>query len=50
MGTTTTRVRDFTSMNALEFHGSKVEQDPQKFIDEVHKMLMIMGLTPMKKS
>jgi len=28
MGTTATRVRDFTGMNPLEFHGSKVEEDP----------------------
>ncbi|WMV24398.1 hypothetical protein MTR67_017783 [Solanum verrucosum] len=34
MGTTATRVRDFTGMNPLEFHGSKVEEDPQQLIDE----------------
>ncbi len=28
VGTTAYRVRDFTRMNPLEFHGSKVEEDP----------------------
>ena len=31
-------------MNPLEFHYSKVEEDPQEFIDEVHKILAIMGM------
>ncbi|KAK4737364.1 hypothetical protein R3W88_001061 [Solanum pinnatisectum] len=50
VGTTTSRVRDFTRMNPMEFHGSKVEDDPQEFIDEVYKMLMIMGVTPVEKA
>ncbi|WMV24166.1 hypothetical protein MTR67_017551 [Solanum verrucosum] len=50
VGTTTTRVRDFTKMNPLEFHCSKVEEDPQDFIDEVYKVLMIMGVTPVEKA
>uniref|UniRef100_M1DVM7 Gag-pol polyprotein n=1 Tax=Solanum tuberosum TaxID=4113 RepID=M1DVM7_SOLTU len=49
VGTTTTRVRDFTRMNPPKFHGSKVEEYPQEFIDEVYKMLMIMGLMPVEK-
>ncbi|KAH0661387.1 hypothetical protein KY284_026318 [Solanum tuberosum] len=36
-------------MNPSEFHGSKVEKDPQEFIDEVYKVLMIMGVTPVEK-
>jgi len=36
-------------MNPLEFHGSKVEEDPEEFIDEVYKILMIMGVTPVEK-
>ncbi|XP_049414714.1 uncharacterized protein LOC125877469 [Solanum stenotomum] len=32
-------------MNPSEFHGFKVEEDPQEFIDEIHKILMIMGVT-----
>ncbi|XP_049410603.1 uncharacterized mitochondrial protein AtMg00860-like [Solanum stenotomum] len=42
MGTTTFRMREFTRMNPLEFHGSKVEKDHQQFIGEVYKVLMIM--------
>ncbi|WMV24617.1 hypothetical protein MTR67_018002 [Solanum verrucosum] len=42
------RVRDSTRTNPLEFHGSKVEENPQEFIEEVYKVLMIMGITPMK--
>jgi len=36
-------------MNPLEFYDSKVEKDPQKFIDEVYKVLAIMGVTPVQK-
>ena len=50
VGTTATRVRDSTRMNPPEFHGSKVEEDPQEFIDEVYKVLMIMGVTPVEKA
>uniref|UniRef100_M1DZP4 Gag-pol polyprotein n=1 Tax=Solanum tuberosum TaxID=4113 RepID=M1DZP4_SOLTU len=46
VGTTTSRVRDFPRMNPLEFHVSRVEEDPQEFIIEVHKVLMIMGVMP----
>lgn len=30
LGTTTNSVRNFTKMNNQGFHGSKVEEDPQK--------------------
>ncbi|XP_049354642.1 uncharacterized protein LOC125819212 [Solanum verrucosum] len=42
VGTTATRVRDFTRMNPSEFHDSMVEEDPQEFIDKVYEVLMIM--------
>ncbi|WMV46406.1 hypothetical protein MTR67_039791 [Solanum verrucosum] len=45
VGTVASRVRDFTRMNTMEFHGSKVEEDPQEFIDDIYKVLMIMGVT-----
>uniref|UniRef100_M1DCD2 Gag-pol polyprotein n=1 Tax=Solanum tuberosum TaxID=4113 RepID=M1DCD2_SOLTU len=44
------RVRDFTRMNPPEFHGSKVEEDPQEFSDEVYKVLMIMEVMPVEKA
>ncbi|KAF3626368.1 putative ribonuclease H protein-like [Capsicum annuum] len=31
------RVRDFTRMNPPSFHGSKSDEDPQEFIDQVQK-------------
>lgn len=31
-------------MNPQEFYGSKLEEDPLKFIDKVYKVLYIMGL------
>lgn len=32
-------------MNPPEFHGSKFEEYYQEFVDEVHKVLAIMGVT-----
>src|SRR5688572_8712493 len=43
--TPTSRVRDFTRMNPPEFHGSKVDEDPQAFIDEVSRVVTIMAGT-----
>ncbi|WMV25102.1 hypothetical protein MTR67_018487 [Solanum verrucosum] len=48
-GMEATRVRDITSVNPLEFHGSTVEDDPQEFIYEVYKVLMMMGVMPLEK-
>ncbi|WMV46248.1 hypothetical protein MTR67_039633 [Solanum verrucosum] len=45
-----TRVWDFTRINPLEFYGSKVEEDPQESINELHKVLMIMGVTQVEKA
>ncbi|KAH0650460.1 hypothetical protein KY284_030372 [Solanum tuberosum] len=49
VGTMTSRVRDFTRMNLLEFNGSKVKEYPQEFVDKVYKVLMIMGVTLVEK-
>ena len=49
MGTTTSRVRDFTKINPSDYNGSKVEEDPQELIDEVYTILMIIGVTTVKK-
>jgi len=45
MGTTATRIRDFTRMKPSEFHGSKVDEDPQEFIDKVYKIVGIMEVS-----
>lgn len=50
VGTTLSRVRDFTRMNPSEFHGFKVEKDPQELIDEMYKVLMFIRVTPMEKA
>ena len=34
------RLRDFTRMNPPTFTGAKTSEDPQEFIDEVHKILV----------
>ena len=39
------RVRDLTQMNPPSFHGSKSDEDPQEFIDQVQKVIDIMGVT-----
>ncbi|WMV13937.1 hypothetical protein MTR67_007322 [Solanum verrucosum] len=50
VGIKASRVRDFTRINPPKFHGSKVQEDPQEFIDEVYKVLLIRGVTPVKKA
>ena len=42
--TMTSRFRDFVRMNLPMFLGSKVDDDPQKFLDAVYKVLSVMGL------
>ncbi|WMV08907.1 hypothetical protein MTR67_002292 [Solanum verrucosum] len=49
-GIATSIVREFLRMNPPEFYGSKVEEDPQGFVDEVYKVLAIMGLTSVEKA
>ena len=48
--TPASRVRDFKRMNPPEFHGSKVDEDPQAFIDEVARVVTIMGVTSEEKA
>lgn len=49
VGTKTSRIRDFSRMNHSKFHDSNVDKDPQEFVDEVHKILEIVGVTAVEK-
>ena len=40
---------DLTRMNPLIFTRSKNSEDPQEFVDEVHKILVAMGATDAEK-
>ena len=48
--TMASRLRDFTQMNPPTFYGSKVEEDPQEFINKVYKILLAMGLSTSEKA
>ena len=37
-------------MNPPTFYGSKVEEDPQEFINKVYKILLAMGLSTSEKA
>jgi len=50
VSTTSSRIRNFTRMNPPMFFGSKVEEDPQGFIDEIFKMLDAVGVSPQEKA
>ena len=43
--TTNLGIRDFTRMNPPTFFFSKVDEDPQGFMDEVFKVLESMGVS-----
>ncbi|TMX03312.1 hypothetical protein EJD97_017099 [Solanum chilense] len=49
-GTGVTRVRKLLRMNPPEFYGSKVDEDLNGFIDEVYKVLAIMGVSSIEKA
>ena len=42
-------LRDFTRMNPPTFYGSKFEEDPPEFIDEIYKILYAIGLSTSEK-
>ena len=44
-----TRLMEFLRMNPLKFYGSKVDEDLNGFIDEVYKVLEIMGVSSIEK-
>lgn len=47
-GVTLLRVKDFTRMNPMEFHESKVDKDLQEFIEEIH-IVDIIGVTSVER-
>ena len=47
--TMASRLRDFCRMNPPTFYGSKIDVDPQDFIDEVFKILYAMGVYSSEK-
>ncbi|WMV29248.1 hypothetical protein MTR67_022633 [Solanum verrucosum] len=50
LGTAVIRVREFTRMNPLEFHGLKVCEDPQEFVYEIYKIVEIMEVSIVEKA
>ena len=46
----TSRLRYFVRMNPPIFLGSKLNEDPQEFLDGVYKVLSAMGFTSMEKA
>ncbi|WMV14243.1 hypothetical protein MTR67_007628 [Solanum verrucosum] len=50
VGTAVIKVKDFTRMNPLEFHGLKFHKDPQDLIDEVYKIVEIMRVSPVENA
>ena len=42
-------LRDFTRMNSTTFYGSKVYKYPKEFIDEVYKIVYVMGVYTSEK-
>ncbi|KAK4733907.1 hypothetical protein R3W88_008168 [Solanum pinnatisectum] len=49
VNTMASRLRDFTRMNPHMFFGSKVGEDPQEFVEEVYKIINVMGVTSIEK-
>ena len=43
-------LRDFTRMNPPMFYGSRMDEDPQNFLDEICKILLAMGVTMGEKA
>ena len=44
------RLRDFTRMNTTVYYGSKTNEDPQEFVDEMYKILCAMGVNEEEKA
>ncbi|XP_049406438.1 uncharacterized protein LOC125870132 [Solanum stenotomum] len=50
VSTMASRLRDFTRMNPPILLGSKMNKDPQEFLDEVYKIVQSMGVTAIEKA
>ena len=48
--TMASRLRDFTRMNPHVFYGSRLDECPKDFLDEVCKILFAMGVTMCEKA
>ena len=48
--TMVTRLRDFTRMISPMFFGSKVDEDPPDFFNEVYKISFDMGVSTIEKA
>ena len=48
--TRASRLRYFTRKNPSTFYGFKVDEDPQEFIDEVSKILLVMEFSTSEKA
>ncbi|XP_049378068.1 uncharacterized protein LOC125842807 [Solanum stenotomum] len=44
------RLRDLTRMSPLMLFGSKVNEDPQEFVEEIYKIVDAMGMTSIEKA
>ena len=50
LGSYNTRVGMFFRTNPPNFYGSKINQDPNNIIDEVYKVIEIMGVSSIEKA
>ncbi|XP_015086975.1 uncharacterized protein LOC107030088 [Solanum pennellii] len=48
--TIASRLRDFTRMNPPMYFGSKVDEDPQDFLDEFYKIMFAMGVSTIERA
>ncbi|WMV46736.1 hypothetical protein MTR67_040121 [Solanum verrucosum] len=49
LGMEVIRIRYFSRMNTPEFHGLKMDDDPQELIDEIYKIVGITGVSIVEK-
>lgn len=50
VSTLATRIQELMRINPPEFHGYKADEGPKKFIDKAYKIVVIMGVSQMKRS